>query len=65
MKSIIVFSLLFFTGCVSSSYYQRKVYEARQEELGKAICLADQVRLRLLTAKDMIKILNYRRETGK
>lgn len=57
----LIIMFLFFVGCISPSCYQRKVREARREEIQNAIQLAEQVKDRRMLAKDMIKILEYRK----
>lgn len=58
----VVLLLLLLSSCVSTGYMQRKVAEARQEELQNCQLLTEQVRDKRLHATDMLKLLNYRRE---
>lgn len=57
---LIILLSAILNGCVSIGYHQKKVAEVKQEERTKATLLAEQVRDKRMTIKDMLKLLNYR-----
>lgn len=58
MKTLLlIFILLFSSGCISQQYHQRKVREARDAERQRAVLLAEQVRGKRMTATEMIRFL--------
>ena len=52
--------LFLLSGCVTAGYHQRKMAELKYEEITKAILLAEQVKDKRMSIRDMIKIMQMR-----